>query len=436
MRILNRYILLEILGFFLGGLAVFTGLLLTARMLKFASLIVNKGVQFDQILAVFIAIVPTFLEIAIPLSALLGVMLAFARLSGDSELIVMRSSGIGLYQLIFPVILFGVLAAAINLYVSQKLRPWGYAQLTQSLFEIARSRSTAGLDEGVFNKLGVLTLYAENIEHDSGNLQKVLIDDRRNPEQRRIVTAQTGRITSNAATQTIALELFDGEIHESSGPKYTLTRYENNELQMGSDELFEGEDTPEERRQREMSGAELRRQLMETQKELAELDTQTPSATDPLATEDVAKEKASPEQEMLLSEKSPEEKLRSLERKIHIERTRRLSMPVAALILALVGMPLGVQSPRAQRTWGAGLSVTLGLLVFVLYYGFVSFGIALAENGALSPVAALWLPNLLSLGAALFMLTQMSSERWQSITHQLEALLQNIWLKISREKTA
>ena len=98
-RILSRYIFFESLHYFGISLFAFTALLLTLRMLKFASLIINKGVEFSQIASVFIAIIPTFLEIAIPLSVLLGVMLAFARLSGDSEIVVMRASGISLYQI-------------------------------------------------------------------------------------------------------------------------------------------------------------------------------------------------------------------------------------------------------------------------------------------------------------------------------------------------
>ena len=81
MRLIPRYIFTECLIFFGISLAAFTGVLLTIRMLQFASLIINKGVEPGQIGMVFLAIVPTFLEIALPLAVLLGVMLCFARLS-------------------------------------------------------------------------------------------------------------------------------------------------------------------------------------------------------------------------------------------------------------------------------------------------------------------------------------------------------------------
>ena len=83
MKIISNYIFKEIFIYFSICLVTFTSLILTTRILKFTNLIVNKGVDILQVAKVFLAIIPTFLEIALPLSVLLGVMLAFARLSGD-----------------------------------------------------------------------------------------------------------------------------------------------------------------------------------------------------------------------------------------------------------------------------------------------------------------------------------------------------------------
>ena len=130
MKILSRYVLKEIASFFAISLLTFTGLLLTIRMLRLTSLIVNRGVEFGQIGTVFFAIIPTFLEIALPMSTLLGVMLAFARLCGDSEVIVMRASGISLLRFIAPLSLFALVVGGSGLFVSCVLRPWGFATLS------------------------------------------------------------------------------------------------------------------------------------------------------------------------------------------------------------------------------------------------------------------------------------------------------------------
>ena len=69
-------------------------------------------------------------------------------------------------------------------------------------------------------------------------------------------------------------------------------------------------------------------------------------------------------------------------------------MPFAAFLLSLIGMTLGIQPPRAQKTWGSSLSMGLGVLVFVFYYALLSIGIAAAESGSITPIVAVWIPNI------------------------------------------
>ncbi|NDG65073.1 MAG: LptF/LptG family permease, partial [Planctomycetes bacterium] len=78
-------------------------------------------------------------ELAIPMATLLGVMLAFSRLSGDSELVVLRASGISLYQLLTPIVPLALLLGGLALIVSTQLKPWGHRTLSATLFEIAKS---------------------------------------------------------------------------------------------------------------------------------------------------------------------------------------------------------------------------------------------------------------------------------------------------------
>jgi len=396
-RIFSRYIFRECLIYFGISLVAFTGILLTLRMLKFASLIINKGVELEQIGRVFISIVPTFLEIALPLAVLLGVMLAFARLSGDSEVIVLRASGISITQLVRPVMLFGCVLAAVNLLISMELRPWGFRELADSLFQIARTRSTAGLTEGVFNNLGQITLYSEKIDFQSGALTNVLIDDRRAGGGRKIVTARRGAILSSEAQKEIVLHLEEGVIHEQIEGRYSITRFDRNRLTINPDELYGEEAATKERRPNELYIPELRttRAVLEASLEAGVVPADVAGVTN----------------------------LGELERKINrlkLEEGRRFSMPYASFILALLGMSLGIQPPRSQKAWGAGLSATLGLLVFVLYYGLLSTGITLGENGRLNPHAALWLPNIVATGVAMFVLHRLGTERWHSILHGFE----------------
>lgn len=393
-------------------------------MLQFAALIINKGVAFSQIVVVFAAIIPTFLEIALPMSALLGVMLAFARLSGDSEIIIIRASGVSLTQLLKPVIIFAFIIAAINIYVSLQLRPWGNAKLAQSFFEIARSKTTAGLNPGIFNKLGRITLYSEKINDTNGALEKVLIDDKRDENSRRIITAQTGQIISNPENRSIILALKTGDIHEESNNNYVLTHFTDNDLVIDFEELYRSAEVDHEKKSKEMYLDELFATMAKYKQLSRELKA---------VNEDVTLLPAEL-QETLKKDQNPTVKdLNRQIQRIKTEAGSRFSMPFATFILALLGMPLGIVPPRAQKAWGAGLSVLLGLAVFTIYYVLLSLGMTLGENGKISSYLGLWIPNLVAALVTGHVIHRICTERWYSIAHGLEEIMQSIWSKFKRK---
>ena len=403
MRIISRYVLKEVFTFFSISLLTFTGLLLTVRMLRLTSLIVNRGVELGQIAKVFLAIIPTFLEIALPMATLLGVMLAFARMCGDSEMVVLRASGISLLKFIVPIGLFAAAVGSTGLFVSFVLRPWGFSTLSTALFDIARSKSTSGLTEGVFNKIGQLTLYAEKIDYQSGDLSKVIVDDKRNDTQRKVVVAQRGKIVADEETQTLSLLLGEGIVHETDGENYSRTAFQSNSLSVNPMELKE--DAKKGASARELPGPELLRlvdhykqQLRSTESDTIEVHGQT------------------------LTRKELLKKFR----RAKIEYGQRLSLPYASVVMAFVGMALGIMSPRTQRTWGAGFAATLGLVVFISYYSIFSIGLTLADSGALKVWIALWAPNILTTAVAALLVYKVGTEQWLSVAEGAQRFLEKL----------
>lgn len=408
MRILSRYVLKEVLVFFSISLLTFTGLLLTLRLLKLTSLIVNRGVALQQIAQVFVAIIPTFLEIALPMSTLLGVMLAFARMCGDSEVVVMKASGISLAKFIKPVAIFGVTVALFGLYVSCVLRPWGFDTLSTALFDIARSKSTSGLTEGVFNKLGEITLYAERVDYQTGDLSRVIVDDKRDSGQRKIVVAKRGKIVADEATQTITLLLADGVAHESLEGKYMRTAFTSNSLSVNPAEL---KNDKKGLTARELSTLRLRQVIREYKHLLRNADE--------------------PEFEVY-GEKLKRPELQKKYRRAKVEYGQRLSLPCASLIMAFIGLAIGIMSPRTQRSWGAGFAATLGLVVFMIYYGIFSIGLALADSGKIHVGLALWLPNIIASAIASLLVYKITTERWQSVSEGIFNAFSNITQNLRR----
>jgi lipopolysaccharide export system permease protein len=415
--ILTIYIAKEILSFFFICLSAFVGILLTIRILKLTDLVVNKGVQFSQISLVLLSIVPTFLEIALPLAILIGVMLAFARLSGDSELVVIKASGLHFTNLAVPVLLVGIMVAGVNYISSSYFKPWGYVTLSQTFFDIARTRTTVGINSGVFNKLGVITLYADTIDDRSGNIQKVVIEDRRDDTVSKIITAQRGQIIPDSTLGTIMFLLEDGEIHEFDGNKYIVTRYNSNRIVLSPEQLSSSEANIKGVPARELYPAEITQSIKEFKDYIYYLENR--SLANDLSTPPV-----SPlfNKQMYNQPRNVDYLQKKLVR-LYVEQSSRWALPVGTLLLALISLPLGIHPPRSQKTWGAGLSIAIGTIVFVIYYGVLTLCLGLAESQVVSPFLATWIPNFLLVMVDIWFIQMLSREKWTSVADGLKNLL-------------
>jgi lipopolysaccharide export system permease protein len=136
---------------FLLGLGVFTFVLLLARLLRLIELVVNRGLPATQVFRLFTYLLPAFLEVTVPMAMLLAILVAFGRLSADSEITALRSAGVSLYQLTPSVATFVLASALMTMFLATYASPWGNHEMRLALFEIARTRASAGIRPQVFN---------------------------------------------------------------------------------------------------------------------------------------------------------------------------------------------------------------------------------------------------------------------------------------------
>lgn len=348
---INRYILREISVPFGLGLAVFTLILLVARILKLVEMVVNRGVPALQVLKLFSYILPAFLEVTVPMALLLGVLVAFGRLSSDSEIIALKTSGISLYQLLRPVASFAIAVYVLALGLSFYARPWGNSLLHASLYEIAKSRASAGVKEKVFNdEFAGLVLYVDHIEPPGNTLRGILISDTRDGAQRNTVFATVGFLVPNERLHVLTLRLLDGSIHAfyPSDRSYHRTDFSVYDIALDLNTALANL-RPRERDPSELTVQELQRVI----------DTKRLAGQPAFA-------------EM-------------------VEWHRKLSIPFACLAFAAIGVPLGIQTSRAVRSRGFMLS--LALIFF--YYLLLTLGESLGERAVFPAGLAMWLPNVL-----------------------------------------
>src|SRR5918994_1968747 len=117
MRIVDRYVIREVLWPLAMGLLVFTFMLIIPFLIEYAESFISKGVPIPVVLRIMATLLPQALAVTIPMSLLLGLLVAFGRLSADREFVAMQACGVSLMRLMRPVGLLSVLAWGVTSYV-------------------------------------------------------------------------------------------------------------------------------------------------------------------------------------------------------------------------------------------------------------------------------------------------------------------------------
>src|SRR3990170_4068800 len=217
-RTLNRYVVREMVGPFVFGVAAFTVVLLIGRMPRLIELAVNRGVSPWAVAEISAYILPAFLEVTTPMALLMAILTGFGRLSADGEALAMQTSGLSLYQMSRPVILLVLVSTVLTFFFALYARPWGNAALKRALYTMTKTQALAALQEKVFNTdFDGLVLYVEEIESPGALLRGVMVSDRRDPGQQNTIFANAGLILVDEEARALTLRLQDGAVHTVLG---------------------------------------------------------------------------------------------------------------------------------------------------------------------------------------------------------------------------
>jgi lipopolysaccharide export system permease protein len=91
LTILDRYVIRQVLVPFLLGLLVFTFLLIIPPLMRYAEEYIAKGASFSIVAQSMWTLVPGALALTIPMALLLGLLIAFGKLSADREFVAMQA---------------------------------------------------------------------------------------------------------------------------------------------------------------------------------------------------------------------------------------------------------------------------------------------------------------------------------------------------------
>lgn len=379
---IQRYILKEISIPTAFSLLIFTFVLFMGRIPRITKLVVSKGVPAGEIVTLFTYLLPTFLSVTVPLSFLLGILLAFGRLSADSEYVAIKASGVSLYRLVTPVLFLAVGFVVLTGLITTIIEPVSKSLFRTKLFDIASSNLSINIKPGVFNdSFDGIVLYARGVDENVGTMQDLFIADERGDVTPSLILAQEGFFIPDPDNLRLILRLKEGSIHRQPEKRpqetYQTIRFNTYDININT-----GTAASDKRRRKrgEMSWTEL--------------DQAINSSSN-----------------------------KSSKRRLIAQKHGRIVIAFAPLVLVLIGVPLGLQSQRS----GKGAGFALSLVVFLVYYVLLSIAGTIAEKGIVQPHVILWLPNLCFLTIGLFLLHRTANERpFKLLTAPQQLLLRKI----------
>ncbi|HEY8425301.1 MAG TPA: LptF/LptG family permease [Limnochordales bacterium] len=347
-RRLDRYVAAEFIGPFAATAAGFLVLLLTGPIFQLTDMLVVQRASAATTLWLLALKLPEALSIALPIASLFGTLLSAGRLVRDGEMTVMRTSGLSVLRIGMPIVVLGAAISVGAYLLNEYVVPVANHRYEVELRRAIQADPVPAISDNVFFRGSPHQwFYVRRVDRASRHLFDVIVYELRPGTFPVIYTAREGWYegrTWHLEGVTMKQLDRDGFVQlESAMARYELTLPEPAEDYLGS-----------QKRTEEMS----RRELGEQIRRLRQAGV--------------------------------------VARAMMVDYHFKLALPVSNLVLAVLGLPLSLYGRRGGRAFGMAASLGLALLYYVVF----ALSRSLGNSGAMDPLLAAWLPNVLCLAAA------------------------------------
>lgn len=393
MRIIRRYLIREMLPPTLISLLIFTFVMVMDVIFDIAELALKRNLGIPLVTKLFLLNLPHIIVLTIPMAVLLGIIVAFSRLSADSEIVAFRSAGISLQRLLGPTLSFASAAFLLTLYLMVFFLPWGnktLLRLEEEIFSLALSSTVE--PRTFYEEFPNKVIYFNDYTENSRDWEGVLLAESSLKEGRRIINARNAQLRYDEQTDRLWLKLFEGTINASDAKepdKYQFSKFAEMQVLL-KDGL-------------------IRENRLKTRRDQVHDPKLRARTTGELL--EIARQSRTPE-------------LKSRYNLAWINIHKKFAIPFSCLVLSVIGISLGITNSRGGKSSGFALAIG----VIIIYWIMIDTGEAMAIQGKLPPLLGMWLPNLLLGLAGLLLLNLRSRNRnvdfsavalrfWQWILH-------------------
>ncbi|HLI85253.1 MAG TPA: LptF/LptG family permease [Bryobacteraceae bacterium] len=389
MRLLGRYVFREILSSTFLGTFLATFVIFLHSVDKIFEVLVHTYASPATVVTLFALAMPPVLPWTIPFGMLVGILIGLGRMASDGEVVAMRACGVSSRKVIAPVLLFAVLAGGLAAFSSLRLAPLSFRETTRLVNRLLATRLSATIEPRVFDEdFPNTVLYVSDVPPvrpgDPALWRNVFMADVTPPEQR-----TSGGIRAKA----------DGPLITVARDAVVVSDLAHNRIQLALRDAAQYE----------------------------------------MAKDGTAHDSTFPQGEQALDASPPDQNngpdfaamnTRELARyggpdwiEARVELHRRYSLPVACIMLALVGIPLGIVTRKGGKSAAYIMAV---LLAFFCYHLSSITLIGVARQQKLPVPVAMWLPDAVFGIAGIILLIRMERPGDRDLLGSLRLLFSGV----------
>lgn len=350
MKTFDLYILRETLIPLFTALLVGLLVLLIERALQLLDLVMGVEGPLRIVLEIMGYLMPQYVGLALPISLVLGVMVAFSKLGRAGEIDALNGAGVGLVRLAAVPVVASLVVALVTTIAIGYLKPFGRYAYQATLYAVTNSAFGAFLRAGVFTEMGDTTFLVQDVNTDEAGFGRIFLyttDD----NEHTAITARSGDLVRSEEMPVPILRLYDGirlatrqrgvRPEDGQASPLRVLRFQQLQTEVGRNnlELFRPRGVDE----REFTLGELWRRRHNP---------------------------------------PPGVRVSDMVAELHSRLARIASVP----FLPLLAIVLARGQRRSDRSFG----LAAGLLILVLYNQALDLGKNIAETGAMSHWVVIW----------------------------------------------
>ncbi len=362
--LIPRYIIGATLPYVLLGLLLLSAVLFAQQAARLAEVLLYTDLPFSVVGGIAATLLPGVLTFTIPLATLAGIIIGFSRMGTDSEIVAMRSAGVGSWTMIWPALLLGLTFTIATAYIQLREAPRAARDLEKIALQGLLAKLDSPVEPRTFSPLPRYVIYVRDGDKAAGTWGRVFIHAQEDEHSTKVYTAKSGRIDSSGDQSELVLN------------DVLATTFSGGTALAGLDTKQDDKEEPSYVVERI---SQLRISINTGRADLVQRLNQPDTNADAMDWSELSQRSNSGE------DKEKREAIRVM--------NRRLAISLAPLVFSLLAAVLGLRVRRGGR----GIGVILSLVVVVIYYLASLMGESMARAGTISPYIGPWIASALML---------------------------------------